>query len=83
MGISKLARVVEAFSKRLQTQETMTAQIADAIEKHLKPKGIAVVVDATHQCMTSRGVKHDGVYTITRQFRGVFKEYDQERRFWT
>ena len=82
VGISKLARVVEAFSKRLQTQETMTAQIADAIEKHLKPKGIAVVVDATHQCMTSRGVKHDGVYTITRQFRGVFKEYDQERRFW-
>ncbi|MFC3052478.1 GTP cyclohydrolase I FolE [Kordiimonas pumila] len=82
VGISKLARIVEAFAKRLQTQETMTAQIADAIEKHLDPKGVAVVVDATHQCMTCRGVKHDGVYTITRQFRGVFKEADQERRFW-
>ncbi len=82
VGISKLARVVEAFSKRLQTQETMTAQIADAIEKHLKPKGIAIVVDATHGCMTYRGVKHPDVYTITRQFRGCFKEADQERRFW-
>jgi len=82
VGISKLARVVEAFANRLQTQETMTAQIADAIDKHLDPKGVAVVVDATHQCMTCRGVKHDGVYTITRQFRGVFKEEAQERRFW-
>jgi len=82
VGISKLARIVEAYAKRLQTQETMTAQIADAIEKHLDPKGVAVVVDATHQCMTCRGVKHDDVYTITRQFRGCFKEVDQERRFW-
>ncbi|MEX0299243.1 MAG: GTP cyclohydrolase I FolE [Kordiimonas sp.] len=82
VGISKLARIVEAYAKRLQTQETMTAQIADAIEKHLDPKGVAVIVDATHQCMTCRGVKHDGVYTITRQFRGCFKEADQERRFW-
>lgn len=82
VGISKLARIVEAFGKRLQTQETMTAQIADALEKHLKPKGVAVVIDATHSCMSCRGVKHDGVYTITRQFRGVFRETDQERRFW-
>ncbi|MBV1901657.1 MAG: GTP cyclohydrolase I FolE [Kordiimonadaceae bacterium] len=82
VGISKLARVVEAFANRLQTQETMTAQIADAIEQHLRPKGVAIVIDATHQCMTCRGVKHDGVYTITRQFRGCFKEADQERRFW-
>ncbi|WP_417449290.1 GTP cyclohydrolase I FolE [Kordiimonas sp.] len=82
VGISKLARIVEAYARRLQTQETMTAQIADAIEKHLDPKGVAVVVDATHQCMTCRGVKHHGVYTITRQFRGCFKEADQERRFW-
>ncbi|MCJ9428503.1 GTP cyclohydrolase I FolE [Kordiimonas marina] len=82
VGISKLARVVEAFARRLQTQETMTAQIADAIEKYLKPKGVAVIVDATHQCMTCRGVKHQGVYTITRQFRGCFKEAEQERRFW-
>jgi GTP cyclohydrolase I len=82
VGISKLARVVEAYARRLQTQETMTAQIADAIEKYLDPKGVAVVVDATHQCMTCRGVKHHDVYTITRQFRGCFKEADQERRFW-
>ncbi|WP_286830364.1 MULTISPECIES: GTP cyclohydrolase I FolE [Kordiimonas] len=82
VGISKLARIVEAYGKRLQTQETMTAQIADAIEKYLKPKGVAVVVDATHSCMSCRGVKHSDVYTITRQFRGVFRETDQERRFW-
>lgn len=82
VGISKLARLLEAYSKRLQTQETMTAQIADALEKYMKPKGVAVVVDAAHMCMTSRGIKHDGVHTITRQFRGVFKEPDQERKFW-
>ncbi len=82
VGISKLARIVEAFGKRLQTQETMTAQIAGALEEHLNPKGVAVVIDATHQCMSCRGVKHDGVYTLTRQFRGVFKDVDQERRFW-
>jgi len=82
VGISKLARVVEAYANRLQTQETMTAQIANAIEKHLKPKGVAVVVDATHQCMTCRGVKHGDVYTTTRQFRGVFKDERVERQFW-
>ena len=82
VGISKLARIVEAYARRLQTQETMTAQIADAIEKYLDPKGVAVVVDATHQCMTCRGVKHHDVFTITRQFRGCFKDADQERRFW-
>ncbi|MBL4790774.1 MAG: GTP cyclohydrolase I FolE [Kordiimonadaceae bacterium] len=82
VGISKLARIVETYSKRLQTQETMTAQIADAIEKYLDPKGVAIVIDATHQCMSCRGVKHQNVYTITRQFRGCFKEADQERRFW-
>ncbi len=82
VGISKLARIVEAYARRLQTQETMTAQIADAIEKYLDPAGVAVIVDATHQCMTCRGVKHHDVFTITRQFRGCFKEADQERRFW-
>lgn len=82
VGISKLARIVEAYARRLQTQETMTAQIADAIEKYLDPAGVAVVVDATHQCMTCRGVKHHDVFTITRQFRGCFKDVDQERRFW-
>jgi len=82
VGISKLARIVEAYARRLQTQETMTAQIADVIEKYLDPKGVAVIVDATHQCMTCRGVKHHDVFTITRQFRGCFKEEAQERRFW-
>ena len=82
VGLSKLARIVEAFGKRLQTQETMTAQIADALEEHLDPKGVAVIIDATHSCMSCRGVKHSDVYTITRQFRGCFKEVDQERRFW-
>ena len=82
VGISKLARVVECFANRLQTQETMTAQIADALETHLEPKGVAVVVDATHQCMTCRGVKHGDVYTLTRQFRGAFQEARQEEKFW-
>ncbi len=74
VGISKLARVVEIFSKRLQTQETMTAQIADAIEQALKPRGVAVLVDALHQCMTTRGVHKTDVSTITTRFTGVFKE---------
>lgn len=82
VGISKLARLVECYAKRLQTQETMTAQIANDLEEYLDPKGIAVVVDATHGCMSYRGVKHDGVYTLTSQFRGVFREEDMERRFW-
>ncbi len=82
VGISKLARVIEIFARRLQTQETMTAQIADAIEKVLKPKGVAIVVDAAHQCMTTRGVKKPEVYTLTRQFRGCFKEARYERQFW-
>jgi GTP cyclohydrolase I len=73
VGISKIAKVVEAFSKRLQTQETMTAQIADAIEEAMSPLGVAVFVDAKHQCMTTRGVHHPNVSTITTMFRGEFK----------
>lgn len=73
VGISKLVKVVEAFSKRLQTQETMTAQISDAIEDALKPRGVAVMIDAAHQCMTTRGVHHPDVSTITTQFTGEFK----------
>ena len=73
VGISKLARVVEIFAKRLQTQETMTQQITDAICDSLKPAGVAVLIDAEHQCMTTRGVHHRNVSTITTQFRGVFK----------
>jgi GTP cyclohydrolase IA len=73
VGISKLARVVEIFGKRLQTQETMTAQIADCINDALQPAGVAVLLDAKHQCMTTRGVHHPNVATITTQFTGVFK----------
>ena len=73
VGISKLARVVEIFSRRLQTQETLTQQIARAIEAHLEPKGVAIMIDAEHQCMTTRGVHHRHVSTVTTQFTGVFK----------
>jgi GTP cyclohydrolase I len=73
VGISKLARVVEIFAKRLQTQETLTQQIADAITDNLKPAGVAVLIDAKHECMTTRGVHHRHVSTITTQFTGVFK----------
>jgi GTP cyclohydrolase I len=73
VGISKIARVVEIFSKRLQTQETLTAQICDSIQSSLKPDGVAVLVDAKHECMTTRGVHHEDVTTITTQFTGVFK----------
>jgi GTP cyclohydrolase I len=73
VGISKLARVVEIFSRRLQTQETLTQQIADAINDNLRPAGVAVLIDAEHQCMTTRGVHHRHVSTITTQFTGVFK----------
>jgi GTP cyclohydrolase I len=73
VGISKLARVVEIFARRLQNQETLTLQIAKAIADHLDPKGVAVLIDAEHQCMTTRGVHHRHVSTITTQFTGVFK----------
>ncbi len=74
VGISKIARVVEIFAKRLQTQETMTAQIAEAIETALKPRGVAILIDALHQCMTTRGVHKPGTSTITSRFTGVFAE---------
>jgi GTP cyclohydrolase IA len=73
VGISKIARVVEVFAKRLQTQETMTAQIAETLNKALAPKGVAVLIDAEHQCMTTRGVRHKDVTTVTTQFTGAFK----------
>ena len=73
VGISKLARVVDIFAKRLQTQETMTPQIANCIEKSLKPKGVAVYIEALHQCMTTRGVLKPNVSTITSCFLGEFK----------
>lgn len=82
VGISKLARVVEIFAKRLQTQETMTAQICDAITESLAPMGVAVLIDAEHQCMSTRGVHHKDVTTVTTQFTGVFKtDKDLRNRF--
>ncbi len=74
VGISKLARVIDIFAKRLQTQETMTAQIAEAIENALKPRGVAILIDALHQCMTTRGVHKPNASTITTRFTGVFAE---------
>ncbi|MCR9243003.1 MAG: GTP cyclohydrolase I FolE [Rhodobiaceae bacterium] len=82
VGISKLARVIEIYAKRLQTQETMTAQVSDSINRVLAPKGVAILIEAKHQCMTTRGIKKPDVATITTQFTGVFKEDpNMERRF--
>jgi len=82
VGLSKLARVVEVFGRRLQTQETMTAQIAETIDRVLKPKGVAVMIEAVHQCMSMRGVRKPDVATITTQFTGIFKEDPaQQARF--
>ena len=74
VGLSKLARVVDAFAKRLQTQERLTMQIAKTIMDVLQPRGVAVTIDATHQCMTSRGVKKENTTTITNYFLGAFKD---------
>ncbi len=74
VGLSKLARVVEAFSKRLQTQERLTMQVARTIMDVLQPRGVAVTVDAVHQCMTIRGVKKEKTSTVTNYFLGAFKD---------
>ena len=74
VGLSKLARVTEAFSKRLQTQERLTMQIAKTIMSVLQPRGVAVTIDAAHQCMTNRGIKKEKTTTITNYFLGAFKE---------
>ncbi len=79
VGISKLARVVETFSKRLQVQETMTAQIANCINDVLKPKGVGVVVEGVHQCMTTRGIRKPGVAMITSQLLGDFRSDPRTR----
>ncbi len=73
VGISKLARIVDCYAKRLQTQETMTAQIASCIQRVLLPRGVAVVVDAAHQCMTTRGVQKSTASTITSRMLGLFR----------
>ena len=79
VGISKLARIIDFFGKRLQTQETMTAQIAETIQKVLQPKGVAVVVDASHQCMTTRGIHKTESSTITSRMLGAFRDNPETR----
>jgi GTP cyclohydrolase I len=74
VGISKLARVVETFSKRLQVQEKMTVQISESIFKNLLPQGVAVVIEATHHCISTRGIRKSGVTMVTHHLQGVFKD---------
>jgi GTP cyclohydrolase I len=74
VGISKLARVVETFARRFQVQEKMTAQIANCIQDVLKPKGVGIVIDATHQCMTTRGIHKSGVSMVTSRMLGTFRK---------
>ena len=82
VGISKLARVLDGFSRRLQTQETLTAQVADCIQTALKPRGVAVLIDAQHQCMTTRGVHKPDVSMVTNRFTGAFEtDRDLRNRF--
>lgn len=78
-GLSKLARVVQAYARRLQVQERMTAQIADAMMEHLRPKGVAIVVEAEHLCMSMRGVRQPGAVTMTSAVRGIFRTDERTR----
>jgi len=80
VGISKLARVLHGYARRLQVQERLTAEVADCICDHLQPKGVAVVIEATHACMTARGVQTPGVMMITSRIMGVFREDDRSRK---
>ncbi|MGR8950340.1 MAG: GTP cyclohydrolase I FolE [Gammaproteobacteria bacterium] len=80
VGISKLARVIDAYARRLQIQEKLTVQIAEAIETVLRPRGVAVVLRAQHQCMTMRGVKKPGVSMVTSRMVGVFRDVAETRR---
>jgi GTP cyclohydrolase I len=79
VGISKLARLVEVFSRRLQVQEMLTVQIIDALNEHLNPRGAAVMLEAEHMCMSMRGVRAHGAMTITQRFTGVFAEEKSEQ----
>lgn len=80
VGISKLARVLEAYAKRLQIQEKLTAQVANTIDQVLKPKGVAVVIEAQHQCMTTRGIHKPGVSMVTSRMLGAFRDDASTRR---
>ena len=82
LGLSKLARTVETFARRLQIQEQLTVQIADALEKYLNPKGVMVMLEAEHTCMTMRGIKKPGTKTVTSVTRGEFKgNYELQKMF--
>ena len=80
VGISKLARVLHGFARRLQVQERLTAQVADTLWEHLQPKAVAVVIEATHACMTARGVQTPGVMMTTSRMMGTFREDERSRR---
>lgn len=80
VGISKLARVLHAFARRLQVQERLTAQVADCIWEHLHPRGVAVVIEASHACMTARGVNTPGVLMTTSRMMGTFREDERSRK---
>ncbi|MAP33281.1 MAG: GTP cyclohydrolase I FolE [Rickettsiales bacterium] len=80
VGISKIARVVEIFAKRLQIQEKLTTQIANAINEVLNPKGVGVIIEASHQCMTTRGIHKTGVLMVTSKMTGIFKENASTRK---
>ncbi|WP_414712178.1 GTP cyclohydrolase I FolE [Sphingomonas sp.] len=80
VGISKLARVLHGFARRLQVQERLTAEVADCIWNHLKPRGVAVVIEATHGCMTARGVRTPGVVMTTSRMMGVFRDDERSRK---
>ncbi|MGN6270309.1 MAG: GTP cyclohydrolase I FolE [Sphingomonas sp.] len=80
VGISKLARVLHAFARRLQVQERLTAEVADCICEHLKPQGVAVVIEASHACMTARGVRTPGVTMVTSRMMGVFRDDERSRK---
>ncbi len=79
VGLSKLARLVDIYARRLQTQETLTAQISDALERYLGSRGVAVMLEAEHLCMSMRGVQKAGASTMTSRFTGVFKDDAAER----
>ncbi len=80
VGISKLARVLHGFARRLQVQERLTAQVADCIWDHLKPRGVAVVIEASHACMTARGVRTPGVGMVTSRMMGIFRDDERSRK---
>ena len=80
LGLSKISRLVEVFARRLQVQERLTNQIADALDTHLQPLGVAVVIECRHMCMESRGVRHTGTATVTSALRGIIKKDADSRR---